>query len=497
MKFREYNQKQPWLIPPNIEDEIPMEDICRVIDDVIEAIDIRAFEANYGEEGNRAYHPKMMLKILFYSYTRGVFSSRKIASELERNIFYWYLSGKQKPDFRTICLFRRKHAVELQLVFQEVVRFCLNLGLAEISMVAIDGTKIKGNAARDKTRDKAWLEKRIAEETGALGKALEEADRIDAEEDEKYGQDKRGDELPEAIRDRKRRLEKLTELKDQLNAEKRRYINETDVDAGLIRIQGGYIIGYNCQAVTDTKSQVILMAGVSNKSNDWNQLKCNVDQLKDSYGIKPSILLADAGYASGENFRYLKEEKIEGIIPDKSLREIDAELIGDNTGTNEYDKGKFNYISEKDIYFCPKGQELHKTSSLPSTIIRKSGEAVSYFQFQCKECSTCEVKFKCCRGKRGRCITRYSDQVLREEMALRIRSQCGLKLYRRRMEVSEPVFGNIKHNLGFRVFRLRGMIKTRGEFFILAIVHNLIKIQGYLKKAKAGNMVPRLAYLRA
>lgn len=497
MKFREYNQKQLWLIPPNIEDEIPSDDICRVIDDVIDSINLSTFEAKYDEEGNTAYHPRMMLKVLFYSYARGLFSSRRITGELERNIFYWYLSGKQKPDFRTICLFRRKHPAELRLAFQEIVRLCLSLGLAEISTVAIDGTRIKGNAARYKTRDKAWLEKKIVEETGALDRAMEEAERIDAEEDKQYGQDKRGDELPEAIRDRKKRLEKLAELKTKLDAEKRRYINETDEDAGLIKTHGSYIIGYNCQAVTDTKSQVILMADVSNKTNDWHQLKGNIEQLKESYSAKPTVLLADAGYASGENFRYLKEEKIEGIIPDKPLKEIDAELTGDKAEAQEYGKEQFKYVSEKDVYVCPEGRELHKTSSIPTTIIRKSGEIVKSLQYQCRECWTCAANYKCCRGKRGRCITRYSDQDLREEMALRIRSQRGLMLYRQRMGVAEPVFGNIKHNLGFRKFRLRGLIKTRGEFFVLAAVHNLIKIQSYLKKMKVKARLAQLAYLRA
>ena len=114
MKFKEYNQEQPWLIPPDIDDEIPPHDLCRVINDIVDIIDISSIEMKYKEEGNTAYHPRMMLKSLYYSYSQKIFSSRKIAQEHERNIFYWYLSGKQRPDFRTINLFRSRHVSELK-----------------------------------------------------------------------------------------------------------------------------------------------------------------------------------------------------------------------------------------------------------------------------------------------------------------------------------------------------------------------------------------------
>lgn len=499
MKFKEYNQKQPWLIPPDIEDEIPEGDICRIIDEVVEAIDISSLEEKYGEEGNTAYHPRMMLKVLFYSYSRGIFSSRRIAQELERNIFYWYLSGKQKPDFRTICLFRTRHANELKQVFQEVVRFCFRLGMAEIRTVTIDGTKIKANARRSRTHDKKWVEEKILEESRAFKKALEEAEIIDREEDERYGKDKRGDEIPEEIRDRRKRIEKLAELKRQMEEEKRRYINETDRDAGLIKDHGKdkYLVGYNCQTITDAKSQVIIMADVTNQTNDWHQLKRNVEALKESYQEKPEILIGDAGYCSGENLRYLREEGIEGIIPDKPIKEIKAEMDGEISEDQKFSKEHFKYDKDKDVYICPEGKELRKVANVPTTIVRKSGEVAKSLQYQCCECWNCNVRAKCCRGERNRCITRYSDQELREEVAQRIRSRKGYELYKQRFKIAESVFGNIKRNIGFREFSLRGLFKTRGEFILVATAHNLVKIQNWLRKAKIKIMRPELAHLTA
>ena len=492
MKFKEYNQRQSWLIPPNIEDEIPSGDICRVIDEVVESINTKQIENKYVEEGNTAYSPKMMLKVLFYSYSKGVFSSRKIAEELEKNIFYWYLSGKQKPDFRTICLFRTKHSLELKMIFREVVRFCLKLGLANLLTVTIDGTKIKANANRDKMRSEIWLEDKIHKESQAIDEALEKAKKIDEEENEQYGKNRRGDEIPEDIRDSKKRREKPEKLKREMIKNNRRLINETDTDAGLMRSQGNYLVGFNCQAVVDTSSQVILAADVASEANDWAQLKGNVGEVKAAYGKTPKILLADAGYCSGSNLRYLKDEAIEGVIPDKSIKNIKADINSVKTERSGFNKDDFKYDKELDCYICPEGNKLKKQGLIPVTVIRKGGEKAAYFQYQCFSCKKCRLKAECCTNKRGRCITRYFDEELREEMARKIRSKEGYELYKQRMKTAEPVFGNIKHNLGFREFKLRGLIKTRAEFFVIATVHNLIKIQNWLRKTKVEISKPKL-----
>lgn len=494
MRFKEYNQKQMWLIPPNIEDEIPPGDICRVIDDVIESIDTKQIEEKYKEEGNPAYHPKMMLKVLFYSYSQGVFSSRKIAQELERNIFYWYLSGKQQPDFRTICLFRTKQTAELKMIFREVVRYCIKLGIARIATVTLDGTKIKANANRDKMRNEEWLEKQILIEAEGLEKALEEAGRIDDEEDKRFGKDQRGDEIPDEIQDRKKRLEKLEKLKREMKKSNLRLINETDTDIGLMRSQGNYLAGYNCQAVVDVDSQVILAADVVGEANDWNQLKGNIEEIKTAYGEKPKTLLADAGYCSGSNLAYLKDEEIEGIIPDKSIKEIRADIEPAIIGEKKFNKDNFKYDKEHDCYICPEGEKLKKQGCFPVIAVRKSGEKTQYFQYQCYRCHKCRFKKECCTNKRGRCITRYFDEELREEMAQKIRSQEGYELYKQRLKTAEPVFGNIKHNLGFHVFSLRGLIKTRGEFFLATTAHNLVKIKKWLEKLKREAQMPTWGY---
>jgi transposase len=497
MKFKEYVQKQTWLIPPNIEDEIPKGDICRVIDEAVESINLTCIENKFKEEGNPAYHPRMMLKIILYSYAKGIYSSRKIAQELESNIFYWYLSGRQKPDFRTTCLFRARHANELKDVFREVVRLCLKLGVAKLLTVAIDGTKIKANASRDKIRSREWLESRIKEEDKAIEAALEKARLTDEQEDREYGADKRGDELPEELMDPVKRREKLRRIREEMDWEDKQLINETDHDAGLMRSHHGFQLGYNCQAIADGESQVILAANVCTEGHDQHQLKGNMEELKTAYGDKPQTLLADAGYFCGDNLQYLKKENIYGLIPNRSTRNIALEAGAIPPDGLRFKKELFQYIADKDVYICPEGKELIRRGLANEMLVRKSGAIAGAVRYQCHDCLDCKYMPVCCRGRSGRSIKRYDDELLRQEMIGRVKSKEGAALYKQRFKTSEPIFGNIKHNLGFRKFSLRGLIKTRGEFFLITMVHNLFKIQKYLKGNQEWLTGRRLGYQTA
>ena len=493
MKFKEYNQKQSWLIPPNIEDEIPKGDICRVIDEAVESIDLTCIESKFKEEGNPAYHPRMMLKIILYSYAKGIYGSRKIAQELESNIFYWYLSGKQKPDFRTTCLFRARHANELKNVFREIVRLCLKLGVAKLLTVAIDGTKIKANASKDKIRSREWIAERLKEESAAIDQALEKARLTDEEEDRLFGADKRGDELPEELRDPVKRREKLRRIKEEMDKENKLLINETDHDAKLMRSHGGFLLGYNCQAVADGENQVILAANVCTEGHDQHQLKENVEEMKTAYGDKPQTLLADAGYFCGENLRYLKEEGIYGLIPNKSIKNITQETDAIPPDHLRFKKEQFKYVDDKDVYVCPEGEELRKCAA-EEIFVRKSGATIKARRYQCHDCLNCKSRIICCRSKSMRSIRRYDDELLRQEMIGRIKSKEGAALYRQRFTTAEPIFGNIKHNMGFRSFNLRGLFKTRGEFFLITMVHNLKKIKNHLRMTEGKAMKPIRGY---
>jgi transposase len=480
MKFKEYNQEQPWLIPPNIEDEIPADDLCRVINDIVDVVDISSIELKYKEEGNTAYHPRMMLKSLYYSYSQKIFSSRKIAKEYERNIFYWYLSGNQRPDFRTISLFRRKHSLELKEVFIEITKLCIKLGLVGFKTTAIDGTKIRANASMEKFRDAAWLEHELAALNG-IDDAIKEAERIDKEEDELYGKENRGDELPKEVADEKARRLKLKELQKELKEQELKKINQTDPEAKIMKSQGGYLPAYNCQAMVDEKNQVILSAEVIDSPNDWYQIKPRIEDGKEEYGQAPEVVLADTGYGDGPSIGYLHEEKIDGYIPDKTPKKIKAELENRLPDDMKYKKDQFSYDEEKDVYICPEGTELVRTSNKMQKAPRKKNEESKFHTYQCFN-NKCPRSTLCHNAKAGRRIYRHEDQHLRDLMAKKIRTNDGWETYSARMKIIEPVFANIKYNLGFLRFSLRGKSKVNGEFFIVVCIHNMKKIAKYLQK---------------
>jgi hypothetical protein len=402
---------------------------------------------------------------------------------MERNIYYWYLSGKQKPNFRTINSFRTRHFKQLRGIFSDVVRICMNLGIGSIILTAIDGTKIKANASREKFRDHEWLEKKIKDETNRMTRAFEESDRIDREEDKIYGPDGRGDEIPEELADVEKRLKKIRALKEELSKKKLKRINETDNECRIMKAAGNhYIPAYNCQAIVDVNSQLILVADVINKVNDCGQIPEQLETLIKEYSVKPKIILGDSGYWDGENLNYLNDMKIDGIIADKTMKEISHERRGLTNERNKYKKIHFRYIHEKDTYMCPEGKELHRQGKKGLVAKRKNIGDNRYYTYTCRDYHECKVKIACSKNKRHRKIYRYFDEDIRELAQQRIRSNEGYTIYKQRMTSIEPVFGNIKHNLGFNSFHLRGMIKTRGEFLLVATAHNLKKLSKQLNE---------------
>ena len=269
--LRAYNQEQMQLFPPSVQSLIEADDLCMVVNDVVKTLDLSCLYKKVATEGNSAYHPAMMLKIYFYAYARGIFSSRRIAQALKENIAFIFLTAWQKPNFRTISDFRKNNLKELCVLFAQIVQLCRQLGMVKLGHIAIDGTKIKANASEASTYDRERIEKEIK-------RWLEHAEAIDQQEDALYGPDKTGDELPEDIRDPVKRIKKLKELKKKLDAGGSEKINKTDPDAVFMKTTNGIKISYNAQSAADAGHQVIVAADVTNNAADVEQLLPMVNQ---------------------------------------------------------------------------------------------------------------------------------------------------------------------------------------------------------------------------
>jgi transposase len=480
LNVREYNNKDKLLFPAAIGDYLPKDHLAWIIDEVVEQLDLSCLYRKVPSVGNPSYHPKMMLKVLFYGYATSTFGSRKIAKGLETDVAFIFLSGMQKPDFRTISDFRKNNAEELPKLFAQIVKLCHKLGLVGLGQISIDSTMLKANACRENSYDR---EKLVLEEQAIQKKIkelLDSAQRIDDEEDRIFGPNLRGDELPEELRSHKKRLEKIKEAKKKLEEESLKEINLTDHDATFQRQEHNLLRpGYRAEVAVDEKEQIIIACDVTNHSNDAKQVVPLIEQTTSNLPeitLKDSVIVtADSGYSSSKNLKELEEKGcFDSYIPDVHYQ---ARLRGKTTDEDSvFHKKQFSYNPKKDVYLCPNHKELTFRWK------EKDENQNTIFIYRCSECTGCKYFGTCTKSPEGRKIKVYADIGHLYKMRQKLNTADGKRIYDKRKTIVEPVLGNIKHNLGFRQFLLRTLKKVKAELTLIAIVHNILKITKFLKK---------------
>lgn len=469
--FKEYNQKQTFLLPPAVDDFVGPKHPARIISDVINTIDISGIRGKYNGGGSTAYHPAMMLKVLLYAYSQSVYSSRRIERAVNTDTAFMYLAGMQKPDFHTICLFRSKHAEAIKQIFIEVVRLCASLGMVGLGHIAFDGTKLKANASVRQTREEESLKKEIQKVTEEIDGLLTRAKEVDECEDLLYGKNNDGSGIPDEIKDKKYRLKKLKEAKKQLAEEELNKVNITDPDAHLMQNSKKVIQpGYNGQIAVDFQEQIIVATDLTQDATDHYQLEPMIEQVEQNLGVLPEQISADAGYSSYDNLEHVEEKATDAYIPDNKIESLDEKKESET----RYDKSNFIYDEESDQYICPEGKTL--TPYTKTTCARKGERKERELTvYRGTECGICPVKAKCTKAK-IRTITRDGREPLQEKMRQKLRSEEGKEIYKKRAFTVEPVFGNMKWNRPKLMMSMRGKKKVRGEFTLMCITHNIGKI---------------------
>jgi transposase len=467
-KFKPYRIDQRMLLPPSLHDFIPANHLARLVDRVVEKLNTGAIEDTYSELGQNTYHPKILIKLLFYGYAVGERSGRVIGRRCETDTAYMFLAQMYRPDFRTINDFRKNNTEGLSQYFVDIVRMCKELGLVRIGQISIDSTKIKANAAnrRTKTRDeyREWL-RRVNKK---IEEILEEADRVDAQEDEIYG-DKRGDELPEDIDTEEKLKQKLQEVTKQFKTDREK-INLTDSEARFMKGGDGRIdIGYNCQAAV-TDDQLIVSSEVLTDPNDRYALERMVETTEENTGEEVKEVGADGGYSGYENYEYLSNRGKVGYIPDPNINRVSGQKL------NKYHQDHFTYDKERDEYRCPEGFRLRAYKVRRQDAGYRRWRQVIYKGLSCPSCG----KRDHCTTQRYRTIARDDRKELVEEMRKRLETPEGQKKYIKRLYTVEPIFGHLKHNLGYRHFLIRGLEKVRTEFKLMCIGYNLKKMNQLL-----------------
>ncbi len=424
--YRPYLPEQDLLLPPSLHDWLPENHLAYFVSEVIDQLDLSAIENHYEREerGYPPYHPRMMTKLLVYGYCVGVYSSRRLERRVVEDVAFRVLAAGNEPDFRTISDFRRIHLKALRGLFDQVLRLALEMGAMKLGRVAIDGSKVQGNASKHKAMSYRRMqeeEKRLKQEVRRL---LAEAERVDAEEDARYGRDRRGDELPAELQRREDRLRRIREAKRALEdrareeakaegkdedeqkearpAPKSQY-SFTDPESRIMKGPDGFLQGYNAQIAVEPWLQLIVGQAVTQQSNDVQQLLPMIHRVQEQSGQKPAAVLADSGYCSEENLRELARLGVEGYIA--------------------VSKHKHN----QPLPPAPRGR-------IPESA------------------------------------------TLRDRMQRRLRTLAGHRIYAKRKVIVEPVYGQIKQARGFRQFLLRGIDKVQGEWSLICTGHNLLKL---------------------
>ena len=436
--YRSWDVDQEWLLPPSIHDFVAPDHAAHLIREMVRTeLDLSAILLPYERElrGYPPYHPAMMVALLLYAYSRGVYSSRAMARACGERLDFMAVTALQRPDFRTISDFRKRHLEALGALFGQVLELCRAAGLVKLGHLALDGTKMRANASRHKAMSYGRMKRRAGELEAEVAGWLAQAERLDAAEDEALGE-RLGDEMPAWVADKQRRLAKIRKAKAALEAEARDGVstpedgahpgpssgmadkgrprrgadpgpperaqrNFTDPDSRILKTREGFVQGYNAQVAVDGHRQVITAHRLTTEGADYGALAPLVADTARRCGRTPREVSADAGFCNEANLAILEAHRISG-------------------------------------YLMP-GRARHNRP-----------------------------------GDTGRRRIAPGSRMAKMEAKLR-RAGRGNR-YRLRKQIVEPVFGQIKQARGFRQFLLRGFDKVRSEWALICTIHNLTKL---------------------
>jgi len=500
--FKDYSPNQILLLPPSLEEMIDPNHPVRVVNQVIDSLDIDLLIKKFKGGGCSSYHPRLLLKLLVYGYLSNQYSSRKIEQASKQNIHFMWLSAMSYPDHNTINRFRsdRLKGV-LREVFSQVVLLLVEKGIITLKEAYLDGTKIEANAnrytfvwGRSISKSKDRIKKQLDELWSyAESVAREELENNEPDSFEKIDQqsvlktiesiDKalKGKQVDKKVKQklnyaRKNWSENLKKYEEQEKTlGKRNSYSKTDPDATFMRMKEDHMLngqlkpGYNWQI--STENQYILGYTIHQTTNDTNTLPAHMESLKESLGKMPDTLVADAGYGSEENYEYLENNDVEAFVKYQYFHKEQSKKWREDPYRTE----NLPYDENDDRYTCPMGQKMNFIGE--KVRISDNGYKQVNRLYQSQDCKGCPVREACNKSKGNRKIEinprlSYYKSIMRE----RLTSERGRKYRSQRPVDVEAVFGIIKGNRNYRKFLLRGLEKVEIEVGLLAISHNLSKI---------------------
>jgi transposase/ribosomal protein S15P/S13E len=512
--FKPYTMAQPMLLPRSLDELIPAGHLVRVVNRVIEGIDLEPLLAKYAGGGTSAYHPAMLLKVLVYAYTQQIYSSRRIAKALRENVHFMWLSGMSQPDFRTLNGFRGERMKDvIQEVFAAVVEVLVAEGHIQLEHYFVDGTKVEANANKHRViwskRNRKYQE-RLREQVQDL---LEEIEQANEAENETYG-DRDLDELGEGkVIDSERLQKKIDELNERLKQKpKDKQLKQAvkKMETNYLPRQQKYeeqerkLAGRNSYARSDeeatsmrmkedrgaekpwakpaynvqlgTENQFVVGFSLHQRPGDTSCLIPHLEGVRQHLGRLPKNISADAGYGSEENYAYLETHQLGNYVKyntfhREQIHHKKPELIRKKRFRSE----SFPYDASQDTFICPANQRL--TYRYTTRYTSDNGYQTERRIYECDQCATCPLKPECTQAKGNRQIrTSFRLRDFRAQARDNLLSEQGRALRVRRATDVETVFGQIKHNQNFRRFMLTGLKKTTTEWGLLCLAHNMKKL---------------------
>ena len=451
-------KNQNWLIPQSIKDMIPKEHICFFVEEFVESLDFSDFDLIYAGAGRPAYHPRILMKTIIMGTLSRIRSSRKLAAATRESFVFVYLAEKINPDFRTIARFRKDNATFIKDTFKQTVKLASNYKILDLSFIGIDGSKMKAYASKKQYFDKEGLNKLDK----AINKMLEEDIALDEIEEQIFGDkeegltgiDERG--LRKIVREnfknknKEKIKQKIARAKEEVERNNLEKVSLSDPESRVMQHAKRYSEpAYNAQ-FSVTKNQIIVANDVCQDGHDAHQFIPQMKNVKEDIKLKKDTKVGvDCGYSDGINIHFAEENKIDLYMPSRAqAQEFDGKEQSLNHDKYEYDWKKDELIVGKDRF------------RFRGEYVRKNGKRIfSYYNEKLKKKKDVPFYFRERLRMRDKMNTEESKDV-----------------YRLRKSTVEPVIGNIKQNLGFREFLLRGLQGTKIEMNLVSIAHNLQKI---------------------
>jgi transposase len=502
-RYRTYSYKQGRLIPVFFEKQILPGTFEYTLNHLIDSeLDLSIFDARYrnDDEGAPAYDPRILLKIILFAYSRGIYSSRKIAQFCKEHILFMALSACTHPHFTTIADFVSNTGEEVIRLFLEVLLVCDRMGLIGREMFAVDGVKMPSNASKEWSGTKEDLEKKAAKMEEAIRRVVEKHRKMDQEPNEEVMA--KEEQYVETLKEQAGKIREWLETHEDKPGKTRKALksNITDNESAKMKTSHGVVQGYDGVAVVDAKHQVVVCAEAFGEPQEHDLLEPMVQQTRKNFkaiGEEEDVfsqakLTADSGFHTEKNMEMLSREGVDGYVADPLFRKRDPRFADrdrfkktrKSRSASLFTPKDFTYDKEKETCTCPACRRLYVKNR---NFMVKGRRGIAFMGWK-KECRVCSLKSQCMRYPdrtearqvyffHGR--DKDGELTFTEKMKRKIDSALGRLIYSRRIGTVEPVFANIRHTLGLDRFTLRGKKKVTGQWRLFCIVHNLLKVHGY------------------